>query len=807
MSGIAETNGELLGPPDITDYRDELKDVFCELAPTFPLTVCEGKSPKTTMGKRWQKKRLTSDKASELIDRARHPAIGVRLGPGGGAIDFDIDGADELVAFNDLFDGEPPVLAAYTSGREGGEHRLAAFDERLANMDAATVDYRTLDGKKITVRLGCKKQTDGSLSGVQSILPCSYHCEGNDDDGYEWSGKQYTWKDRVALDEVGLVKLPDTVIEKLLAAANGNGNRSSHAKAAPIADRVTEGGRNTALASLAGSMRNRGMSEAAIYAGLLVANQEICSPPLPEKEVATIAKSIASYPPAETVTPSDLPQLLIPGGSRTVSQTAGELGVLLAENQMCYMRGGDVSYIQHNKKGELSIRPVKPARLVSDSDRVVQWLKPVKDKPPVAVNLTKTTAEVLLHAQTFQDALPELVMISSCPVLVEENGELVEVVGFHEPSGVYAQGEPTWEMSLEEAISTVCELLDGTKFATEFDESRALSTLIAPALVAGDLLGGRAPIDIYEADDSQGGKSFAVRVKAALYGQVVRSVTQAKQGVKTLEGSLDAAMSDGKQFICFDNIRGKIDIPALESLLTEDSYTTRSAYRGETAVDPRRTCISLTSNSAQVEPDLANRACFVSIRKRPPEFCFRRYPEGDILAHVRANQTKYLSAIFAVVRAWHAGGKPRTRETGHDFRAWCQTLDWIVQNIFKAKPLMGLHKEAQRRVSNPALVWLRNVALAVQRQGRCEDWIQTNELATILADDGYQVEIPGLADGEDLSDDATSKRAWQAMGKRFGTCFRNESRLEIEQFTIDRERIADGGYQPWVYTFTVDGGV
>ncbi|MCH8840296.1 MAG: hypothetical protein IH831_06390, partial [Planctomycetes bacterium] len=502
---------------------------------------------------------------------------------------------------------------------------------------------------------------------------------------------------------------------------------------------------------------------------------------------------------------SNLPTLLIPGGPRTVSQAAGELGVLLAEKQMYYTRGGDVCYIRHDKKDGLSIRPVKPARLVSDSERVVQWLKPVKDKPPVEANLTKATAEVLLHAQTFQDALPELVMISPCPVLAEDNGKLIEVVGFHQPSGVYAQGEPTWEMPLDEAISTVCQLLDGTKFTTKYDESRALSTLITPAMVAGDLLGGRAPMDLYEADDSQAGKSFMVRIKAAVYRQFVRSVTQAKQGIKTLEGSLDAAMSDGKQFISIDNVHGKIEIPALESLLTEDVYSTRSAYRGEVAVDPRRTNVSMTSNAAKITRDLANRSCFVSIRKRPPEFCFRRYPEGDILAHVRANQPKFLSAIFAVVRAWHAEGKPRTRETGHDFRGWCQTLDWIVQELFKARPLMGRHKEAQRRVANPALVWLRNVALAVQRQKRLDDRLQTHELTTIIADDGYQVELPGLNEGEDLSDDATSKRAWQAMGRRLGSCFRNESRLEIEQFTIDREQVDDGGYKPWIYAFTING--
>ena len=61
---------------------------------------------------------------------------------------------------------------------------------------------------------------------------------------------------------------------------------------------VSEGGRNSTLASLAGSMRHRGMSEAAIYSALSTENQTRCVPPLEDEEVKTIAASIASYPPS-----------------------------------------------------------------------------------------------------------------------------------------------------------------------------------------------------------------------------------------------------------------------------------------------------------------------------------------------------------------------------------------------------------------------------------------------------------------------------------------------------------------------------
>ena len=61
----------------------------------------------------------------------------------------------------------------------------------------------------------------------------------------------------------------------------------------------------------------------------------------------------------------------------------------------------------------------------------------------------------------------------------------------------------------------------------------------------------------------------------------------------------------------------------------------------------------------------------------------------------------------------------------HDFRDWCQTLDWIVQNILKMPPLMDNHKSTQERMSNPKLVWLRNIALAVQQQKRLRSRVES----------------------------------------------------------------------------------
>jgi putative DNA primase/helicase len=86
------------------------------------------------------------------------------------------------------------------------------------------------------------------------------------------------------------------------------GPGSPHRPAAPAlaeGEPILERYRNSTLASLAGSMRRRGMSAAAIEAALQVTNDERCAPPLEAREVRGIAVSIARYAPADV--PPDRP--------------------------------------------------------------------------------------------------------------------------------------------------------------------------------------------------------------------------------------------------------------------------------------------------------------------------------------------------------------------------------------------------------------------------------------------------------------------------------------------------------------------
>lgn len=85
------------------------------------------------------------------------------------------------------------------------------------------------------------------------------------------------------------VKLP----KRILAALNGSKPVARGKRGTAIPETT----RNTTLTSMAGAMRRKGADQGAIEAALLEINAIQCQPPLPEREVLAIARSVSRYEP------------------------------------------------------------------------------------------------------------------------------------------------------------------------------------------------------------------------------------------------------------------------------------------------------------------------------------------------------------------------------------------------------------------------------------------------------------------------------------------------------------------------------
>jgi hypothetical protein len=478
------------------------------------------------------------------------------------------------------------------------------------------------------------------------------------------------------------------------------------------------------------------------------------------------------------------PHVIVPSGDVQVRETALNLARILGPKRELFKRSGTVVELNHTANGpELS--HINEHHLVTRVERHCMLFAYRAGKDGAAVlkptKLNPSDAKAILLSREFLDGLPPIALVSNSAIFTH-TGEVLGP-GYHTALGgvlVTSQGEPE-TVSEDEAAASLLALLDDFHFATDADRSRALASMLTPALKMGGHISGPIPLDVAEADQSQSGKTYRQKLDRAIYGEQAYLIAQRRGGVGSIDESISAAAISGKPFIAFDNFRGKLDSQILEAAMTWGKpVSVRVPHRGEVSVDMSKVRWQLSSNGVETTPDLANRSVMVRIKKQAAGYVFKTYPEGDLLSHVEARQPYYLGCVFALLRSWLARGRPRTKGVEHDFREWAAVLDWFVQTIFCAAPLMEGHRTAQQRVSNPALTWLRKVCVEVNsdeldrvREYRATDLL---ELCSRIG-----LEVPGAK-----SDD--SSMGPTAIGRLMGRLFADKPSqvVEIDQYRVKR---------------------
>jgi putative DNA primase/helicase len=108
------------------------------------------------------------------------------------------------------------------------------------------------------------------------------------------SGQRYRWHPEHNPLRGELAPPPPWLVRAMTLAPAQRGGRFG--TAAPVVGPIPEGRRDTTLASLAGSMRNRGLSPDEMLPSLRAVNAR-CVPPLDERDLERIARSIGRYRP------------------------------------------------------------------------------------------------------------------------------------------------------------------------------------------------------------------------------------------------------------------------------------------------------------------------------------------------------------------------------------------------------------------------------------------------------------------------------------------------------------------------------
>jgi len=686
------------------------------------------------------------------------------------AIDFD-----DFQKCAEWFAAQGIDIAAYlmrddavqiTSGRKNRAKLLYRLPEGVEPLPTKKLE---------AVHLELRCASSNGLT-VQDVLPPSIHPDTGKP--YEWIGD---WKQ--------LPVLPDELLAVWRALLKGKiEDGDEHFDISAVLAGVSEGQRDDTLHKYASSMRARGTpkDEALILIEHAARN---CDPPF---DLRTARQKVESayrrYEQPDAVPTTLDGAVLLPSDFVPFTDAAAQIFPRFAELRELFIRAGGGVVVELTQRGgaaELAALP--PAAFRSRLEKLGPTYRHYRDKGKLKLGLARCSmdsAAALLATREAAELLPPIRAVVNAPVLTLVNGAPVLLGPGYNPEagGVLVLGNKLPEdVPLPEAVAGLRGLLRDFDFVSAGDESRALATMITPALAIGGLLeGGPFPIEIAEADKSQTGKGFRMKKVCAIYNERPYLIGQRTGGVGSLDESVSAGLLSGRPFLRCDNLRGRIESAFIEMIITAggDTVNVRVPHRGEVPIDASGVLFQFTSNGIETTPDLANRSSIVRIRKRPPGYAWHKWPEGDLLAHVAARQSFYLGCVHAVVRSWLAAGRPRKDNAGHDLRAWAGALDWIVQELFDAAPLMQGHRMVQERVADRALIWLRSIALAVEQAGR--NGTKQSASAIWELGDLEGIELPGA------KRDLDEVRGRQRVGQLLGRVFRESDKVDLDGIQVER---------------------
>jgi hypothetical protein len=187
---------------------------------------------------------------------------------------------------------------------------------------------------------------------------------------------------------------------------------------------------------------------------------------------------------------------------------------------------------------------------------------------------------------------------------------------------------------------------------------------------------------VYDANMRRSGKTLLAKiVVAAVHGMFKSQPWREEE--ESLIKILDSEIIAGSPYICFDNVRGLIESPALESLLTSPIWTGRHLGRSEMFTAENNMVLLITGNNVTLNPDLMERTLWVEL------FCEDADPQAridpafildDVWLSNIDNRRRILSALWSIVRHWDYAGRPlASGKPRRGFETWGRIIGGMVE--------------------------------------------------------------------------------------------------------------------------------
>jgi hypothetical protein len=276
--------------------------------------------------------------------------------------------------------------------------------------------------------------------------------------------------------------------------------------------------------------------------------------------------------------------------------------------------------------------------------------------------------------------LPILESVVATPFFAPD-GRLVTEPGYHADGRCWLEehGCEVVSMGVEAAKEVLRDWLVDFCFEERFDYTNAVALILLPFVRR--MVSGPTPGHLIEASTPGSGKGLLAKILFLPFLNAPPDATPFAEAEEERRKSLMAALVAGRPVTLLDNLKGKVDSPVLEGILTSDVWRDRLLGVTGTVYAANKTTWVFTGNNADLSLDMARRCLRIRLDQRVerPYEASREYAHPDIEEWTRDNRGRIISAVVSLVQHWIEVGRPKPDKLLGSFEGWSRVVGGILQ--------------------------------------------------------------------------------------------------------------------------------
>ena len=411
------------------------------------------------------------------------------------------------------------------------------------------------------------------------------------------------------------------------------------------------------------------------------------------------------------------PRLIVNRDAQTVIDEAWRILLSLPDFDRPYQQ--DRRLIRVTESGRMN--PCGPAEIramLYKAARLVRVVKVKKDGAWEEVETPSPCPPWLDRAMAAIPAatVPELRAVAHAPFL-STTGRIIYGRGYHasDRTLLLMDGEKIPRMTIQEAHDLVNDWLIDYRFQAKSDALNALALWLLPFVRPA--ISGPTPAHVVEASAPGSGKGLLAAMLVRPGTGSLPPLSPFSDAEEERRKQIVSLLAGGRSAIILDNLKGKVDSPTLEAVLTSTTWADRMlGTMGEVTIQNRAAWV-MTANNLELSLDLARR----TLRIRLDPGVERPYERTGFI-HENPKWTEdttpaLIGAACALIQDWLDQGRPVPEKLLGSYEEWSRIVGGILTSTLDGTAWLQDRDDLYRNADRTGDEWREVIERWGERHG------------------------------------------------------------------------------------------